>query len=377
MIKTALTSLLLFFATHSYSHDYPFVIEEMASLDQPWAMTFLPDGNFLVTEKPGKMLMMNQAGETLAEISGVPEVAYGGQGGLGDVVIHPDFNENKTVYISFAEEGENDTRGAAVVKATLNLSDEGGALTNVEYIWRQVPKVTGRGHYAHRMAFSEDGFLFISSGDRQKFDPAQDMTSNMGKIIRLNDDGSIPENNPFYGDGDVAAEVWSLGHRNPLGIDFDAEGKLWNIEMGPRGGDELNLVLKGKDYGYPTVSNGIHYNGSNIPNHDTRPEFEEPKEWWGDGNSIPVISPSSFVIYKGDLFNDWSGSGFVSGLSSQSLIRVEFDGNSAKEAERFDMGRRIRSVEEGPNGALWLLEDYPRRQDTSKGRLLKLTPHTH
>ena len=377
MIKTALTTLLLFFTTHSYSHDYPFVIEEMASLDQPWAMTFLPDGNFLVTEKPGKMLMMNQAGEALAEISGVPEVAYGGQGGLGDVVIHPDFNENKTVYISFAEEGENDTRGAAVVKATLNLSDEGGALANLEYIWRQVPKVTGRGHYAHRLAFSEDGYLFISSGDRQKFDPAQDMTSNMGKIIRLNDDGSIPMDNPFYDDGDVAAEVWSLGHRNPLGIDFDAEGKLWNIEMGPRGGDELNLVLKGQDYGYPTVSNGIHYNGSNIPNHDTRPEFEEPKEWWGDGYSIPVISPSSFVIYKGDLFNDWRGSGFVSGLSSQSIIRVEFDGNSAKEAERFDMGRRIRSVEEGPDGALWLLEDYPRRQDTSKGRLLKLTPHIH
>ena len=377
MIKTALTSLLLFFATHSYSHDYPFVIEEMASLDQPWAMTFLPDGNFLVTEKPGKMLMMNQAGETLAEISGVPEVAYGGQGGLGDVVIHPDFNENKTVYISFAEEGENDTRGAAVVKAKLDLSDEGVALTNLEYIWRQVPKVTGRGHYAHRMAFSEDGYLFISSGDRQKFDPAQDMTSNMGKIIRLNDDGSIPVDNPFYDDGGVAAEVWSLGHRNPLGIDFDAEGKLWNIEMGPRGGDELNLVIKGEDYGYPSVSNGIHYNGDNIPNHDTRPEFEEPKEWWGDGYSIPVISPSSFVIYKGDLFNDWTGSGFVSGLSSQSIIRVEFDGNSAKEAERFDMGRRIRSVEEGPDGALWLLEDYPRRQDTSKGRLLKLTPHIH
>ena len=155
-------------------------------------MTFLPEGKFLVTEKPGKMIMMNQAGETLAEISGVTEVAYGGQGGLGDVVIHPDFNEYKTVYISFAEEGENDTRCAAVVKAKLDLSDEGVALTNLEYIWRQVPKVTGRGHYAHRMAFSEDGYLFISSGDRQKFDPAQDMTSNMGKIIRLNDDGSIP-----------------------------------------------------------------------------------------------------------------------------------------------------------------------------------------
>ena len=377
MKKIALTFILLITMGQSYGHEDKFLVEEVASFDQPWSMAFLPDGNFLVTEKPGKMFLMNQAGETLSEISGVPEVAYGGQGGLGDVAIHPDFNENKTVYVSFAEEGENDTRGAVVIKATLDLTEEGGALTNLEYIWRQVPKVTGRGHYAHRMAFSEDGYLFISSGDRQKFDPAQDMTSNMGKIIRLNDDGSIPTDNPFYNDGGVAAEVWSLGHRNPLGIDFDADGKLWNIEMGPRGGDELNLVLKGKDYGYPTVSNGIHYNGSNIPNHDTRPEFEEPKEWWGDGYSIPVISPSSFVIYQGDLFYDWQGSGFISGLSSESLIRVQFDGDSAKEIERFDMGRRIRSVEEGPDGALWLLEDYPRRQDTSKGRLLRLKPHSH
>jgi len=377
MKKIALTFILLITMGQSYGHEDKFLVEEVASFDQPWSMAFLPDGNFLVTEKPGKMFLMNQAGETLSEISGVPEVAYGGQGGLGDVAIHPDFNENKTVYVSFAEEGENDTRGAVVIKATLDLTEEGGALTNLEYIWRQVPKVTGRGHYAHRMAFSEDGYLFISSGDRQKFDPAQDMTSNMGKIIRLNDDGSIPTDNPFYNDGGVAAEVWSLGHRNPLGIDFDADGKLWNIEMGPRGGDELNLVLKGEDYGYPTVSNGIHYNGSNIPNHDTRPEFEEPKEWWGDGYSIPVISPSSFVIYQGDLFDGWQGSGFISGLSSESLIRVQFDGDSAKEIERFDMGRRIRSVEEGPDGALWLLEDYPRRQDTSKGRLLRLTPHSH
>ena len=377
MKKIALTFILLITMGQSYGHEDKFLVEEVASFDQPWSMAFLPDGNFLVTEKPGKMFLMNQAGETLSEISGVPEVAYGGQGGLGDIAIHPDFNENKTVYVSFAEEGENDTRGAVVIKATLDLTEEGGALSNLEYIWRQVPKVTGRGHYAHRMAFSEDGYLFISSGDRQKFDPAQDMTSNMGKIIRLNDDGSIPTDNPFYNDGGVAAEVWSLGHRNPLGIDFDADGKLWNIEMGPRGGDELNLVLKGEDYGYPTVSNGIHYNGSNIPNHDTRPEFEEPKEWWGDGYSIPVISPSSFVIYQGDLFYDWQGSGFISGLSSESLIRVQFDGDSAKEIERFDMGRRIRSVEEGPDGALWLLEDYPRRQDTSKGRLLRLTPHSH
>ena len=197
MKKIALTFILLITMGQSYGHEDKFLIEEVASFDQPWSMAFLPDGNFLVTEKPGKMFLMNQAGETLSEISGVPEVAYGGQGGLGDVAIHPDFNENKTVYVSFAEEGENDTRGAVVIKATLDLTEEGGALNNLEYIWRQVPKVTGRGHYAHRMAFSEDGYLFISSGDRQKFDPAQDMTSNMGKIIRLNDDGSIPTDNPF------------------------------------------------------------------------------------------------------------------------------------------------------------------------------------
>ncbi len=359
---------------YSHGHEQPFNVEEITSLNEPWAMTFMPDGNLLVTEKSGRLLWMNQAGKVLADISGVPEVDYGGQGGLGDIALHPNFTENSIIYMSFAEAGESgsDTRGAAVIKATLTLDNESGSLSDIEYIWRQIPKVTGRGHYAHRLEFSSDGYLYISSGDRQKFDPAQDMEMNLGKIIRLYDDGKIPQDNPFYSAGGVAAEVWSLGHRNPLGIDFDADGQLWNIEMGPRGGDELNRVIKGENYGYPTVSNGIHYNGDDMPNHDTRPEFEEPKVWW-----TPVISPSSFVIYQGDLFADWKGDGFISGLNSESLVRIEFDGTSAKEAERFDMGKRIRSVEQGPNGALWLLEDYPRRQDKSRGRLLKLTPHAH
>ncbi len=374
MRKILLTYLLFFVMGSSHSHETPFNVEEITSLNEPWAMTFMPDGNLLVTEKSGRLLWMNQAGKVLADISGVPEVDYGGQGGLGDIALHPNFSENSIVYMSFAEAGESetDTRGAAVIKATLTLANESGSLSDIKYIWRQTPKVTGRGHYAHRLEFSSDGYLYISSGDRQKFDPAQDMEMNLGKIIRLYDDGKIPNDNPFYSAGGVAAEVWSLGHRNPLGIDFDADGQLWNIEMGPRGGDELNRVIKGENYGYPTVSNGIHYNGDDMPNHDTRPEFEEPKVWW-----TPVISPSSFVIYQGDLFSDWQGDGFISGLNSESLVRIEFDGTSAKEAERFDMGKRIRSVEQGPNGALWLLEDYPRRQDKSRGRLLKLTPHGH
>ena len=233
----------------------------------------------------------------------------------------------------------------------------------MQVIWRQVPKVTGRGHYGHRLLFSPDGSLFISSGDRQKFDPAQDLDGNLGKIIRLNDDGSVPEGNPFADRGGVAAQIWSLGHRNPLGLDFDAEGQLWNTEMGPEGGDELNRVLPGKNYGYPVVSIGDHYDGRDIPDHDTRPEFEAPQLWW-----TPVISPGDFMIYQGELFPDWRGDGFAAGLSSKALVRIRFEGDGALEAERYGMGRRIRAVSEGPDGAIWLLQDGP------GGKLLRLTP---
>jgi len=326
-------------------------------------MTFLPDGRLLVTEKEGRLLVVTQDGEKSAPIDGVPEVDYGGQGGFGDVILHPDYTQNSVVYLSYVEAGDDNTRGAAVVRAELRLTDSGGALSNVQVIWRQVPKVTGRGHFGHRMAFAADGHLFISSGERQKFNPAQNMDENLGKILRFNDDGSVPADNPFADKGGITAQIWSLGHRNPLGIAFDADGQLWNIEMGPKGGDELNRVIRGINYGYPIVSNGDHYDGKEIPDHDTRPEFEAPKAWW-----TPVISPSGFIIYSGQLFPEWQGNGFISGLSSQSLLRIEFDGENAREVERFDMGDRIRAVEQGPNGAIWLLEDE------KGGRLLKLTP---
>jgi glucose/arabinose dehydrogenase len=342
----------------------PFVVTEIASFDQPWAMSFLPDGRLLVTEKKGSLYIVNQDGTKSTPLPGVPDVEYGGQGGFGDVVLHPEYASNGLIYISYVEAGEGSVRGAAVARGKLNLNNDSGAsLENVDVVWRQVPKVSGSGHYGHRIAFSADGYLFISSGERQKFDPAQDMAQNLGKIVRLHDDGSVPADNPFYDQGGVTAQIWSLGHRNPLGIAFDEQSRLWNVEMGPRGGDELNLVMRGANYGYPIVSNGNHYNGKEIPDHQTRPEFEEPKVWWS-----PVISPGDLMFYSGDMFPSWKGNAFIAGLSSKALLRIRFDGESAAEAERFEMNERIRAVKQGPNGAIWLLEDGV------GGRLLKLTP---
>lgn len=355
--------ILMASACTSDASDNPFQIEALAEFDEPWAMAFLPDGRLLITEKKGQLLVVSAEDDRSAAVRGVPEVDYGGQGGFGDIALHPDFADNRLIYVSYVESGDDDSRGAVVVRAALDLTAGDESLSDIEMIWRQDPKVTGRGHYGHRLLFSDDGYLFVSSGDRQKFDPAQDMNGNLGKILRLNDDGSIPEDNPFADRGGVSAQIWSLGHRNPLGIAFDTRGKLWNVEMGPRGGDELNRVLRGANYGYPIVSNGRHYSGKDIPDHDTRPEFEAPQVWW-----TPVISPAGFMVYSGGLFPDWQSDGFIAGLSGQTLVRIEFDGENASEAERYPMGNRIRAVKQGPEGAIWLLEDG------GEGRLLKLTP---
>ncbi len=341
----------------------PFAVEDLGAFEEPWALAFLPDGRLLVTEKAGRLLLVSPDGARRTPVSGVPDVDYGGQGGLGDVALHPRFADNGMVYLSYAEAGSGDLRGAAVARGRLQADGDDPSLTDLEVIWRQSPKVTGRGHYGHRLLFAPDGRLFITSGERQKFDPAQDMDGNLGKIVRLNDDGSVPEDNPFADRGGVAAQVWSLGHRNPLGFDFDADGQLWNTEMGPKGGDELNRVIPGANYGYPIVSNGDHYDGRPIPDHDTRPEFEAPVVWW-----TPVISPGDFMIYQGALFPEWQGDGFAAGLSSKALVRIRFDGATAAEDGRWNMSRRIRAVREGPAGGIWLLEDGP------GGRLLRLNP---
>jgi glucose/arabinose dehydrogenase len=252
----------------------PFDVAEIARFDEPWAMAFLPDGRMLVAEKKGNLQIVGQDGRSFRSVRGVPNVDYLGHGGLGDVVLHPDFEENRFVYLSYVEGAAGRTRGAAVARGVLTLAERGGTLSDVEIVWRQYPKMVGYGHYGHRIAFDEDGYLWISSGDRQKFTPSQDMQSNVGKIVRLHDDGSIPADNPFVDylsvdalvdDEGVYPEIWSLGHRNPLGMTFDLEGRLWVIEMGPAGGDELNRIVRGANYGYPLVSNGQHYDGRDIP----------------------------------------------------------------------------------------------------------------
>lgn len=342
----------------------PFQVTEIATFNEPWAMTFLPEFNqALITEKSGK-LMLWEADGPVVEVKGLPTVAYGGQGGLGDVILHPDFANNRTIYLSYAEAGDGGF-GAAVASATLDSENGEPTLKNVNVIWRQYPKVDGRGHFGHRLAFSPDGkYLFIASGERQKFDPAQDMNSNLGKVVRLYPDGTIPTDNPFYDAANpVKSQIWSLGHRNPLGLSFDSNGQLWNQEMGPRHGDELNLVKRGANYGYPKVSNGNHYDGRDIPDHSAGDGFEAPKAYWD-----PAISPGGLAFYDGNLFPKWKGSFFIGGLGGKALVRVKVDGETATKADHWDMGARIREVEPAADGSLWLLEDGP------KGRMLKLTP---
>ena len=343
----------------------PFTTTVLGQFKEPWAMAFLPaSGGALITEKAGRLLLWKQGGAAVP-VAGVPKVDYGGQLGLGDVVLHPNFARNNIVYLSWSEPGRGDTRGAAVGRARLVTAGRAPRLEGMQVIWRQ-DKVDGRFHHAHRLAVSGDGHLFITSGDRMKFEVAQDLGNSMGKVIRLTDTGGVPRDNPFASRGGTAAQVWSLGHRNPLGIAFDSQGRLWTHEMGPRHGDEVNLIERGANYGWPTVSNGSHYDGRDIPDHSTTSRFNAPEVSWN-----PAISPAGLMIYSGATFPQWRGSAFIGGLSGQALVRVTMNGNSAREAERWDMGARIREVEQGPDGAIYVLEDERRG---SGGRLLRLTP---
>src|SRR6056297_200932 len=337
--------------------------KSFGTFNEPWAMTFLPDGSLLVTEKPGTLFLVHLDDRSKVPVEGVPKVAYGGQGGLGDVILHPQYKDNLWIYLSFAEQDASGKRGAAVARAQFRPSSAEPKLENLEVIWRQEPKVSGNGHYSHRLAFSPGGHLFITSGDRQKQTPAQDWKQNLGKVIRLNADGSVPPDNPFQDKGDLAKTFWSLGHRNLLGIAFDRQGQLWTHEMGPRHGDEFNLTTGGDNYGWPIVSWGDHYSGIPIPDHDTRPEFNAPELYW-----VPTVAPSGLIIYDGALFPEWQDNALIGGLRSESLIRVRIEGDKAEEVERFTMGNRIREVEQGPKGAIWVLED---RKDA---RLLRLAP---
>ena len=337
-------------------------VNNIAEFNEPWAIAPLKDGRLLVTERKGRLYLFDPETKKKTEIKGTPEVAYGGQGGLGDVALHPDFANTPWIYLSYAEQGQGGY-GAVVIRGKLDLKRSTPQLTQIEKIWTQVPKFSsGQGHYGHRIVFGPDGKLWISSGERQQFDPAQDMKSNAGKIIRLNDDGSIPADNPFMNQGEIAQQVWSLGHRNPLGMAFDPKGQLWVIEMGPKGGDELNKIIKAKNYGYPLVSNGDHYDGKPIPDHSTRPEFEAPVLDW-----TPVISPSDLNFYTGKMFPQWQNKAIATGLSSKAIIIIDTMQQPAKEVQRLDMKARIRGAVQAQDGGIWVIEDGP------QARLLKLT----
>ena len=348
----------------------PFSVHEIAKFSTPWAMAFLTGSGrpmldaALLTEKEGNLWLVDTRSGTKTAVSGVPKVRAAGQGGLGDVAVHPDFAANRLVYLSFVEAGPDGTSGAAVGYGTLDMADAARpALTGFKVIWRQSPKVDGNGHFSHRIAFGPDGLLYLTSGDRQKFTPAQDMGGDLGKVLRLTDQGLSAPGNPWAAQGGVAATFWSIGHRNLLGLAFAPDGRLWESEMGPQGGDEINLIVAGKNYGWPKASNGSNYGGGDIPDHRAGDGYEPPKVWWN-----PSISPGGLMIYSGDKFPAWKGDALVPALSGEALIRIDIDGDKATKAEQWGMGERIRAVDQGPDGTVFVIEDGERlvRLDPAK-----------
>jgi glucose/arabinose dehydrogenase len=328
-------------------------------LEYPWGLAFLPDGRMLVTERPGRLRIVTTDGKISEPLTGVPEVVAEGQGGLLDVALDPNFASNGLVYLSYSEPGDGKA-GTAVARGKLG---EAG-LDDVQVIFRQYPKVDGGNHFGSRLAFAPDGRLFVTLGERFKFEPAQDLATHLGKIVRINPDGSVPDDNPFVGQEGRLPEIWSYGHRNPQGAAIHPEtGKLWETEFGPRGGDELNIPEAGKNYGWPVVSWGEHYDGREIPEPPTHPEFADAIDHWN-----PVISPSGIAFYTADAIPGWKGNLLIAGLSSKAIIRLTLDGEKVIGEERIPMGTRIRDLAQGPDGAVYALTDA--------GKILRLTLET-
>lgn len=340
----------------------PFDTKTIATFDNPWAVAFLADGRMLITEKPGRLYLVTQQGAK-QEVKGVPRVSYSGQNGLLYVALAPSYAQDQAIYLTYSEPGQGGS-SVALARARLAQGASGPVLENLKVIWRQNHFGLG-GQPGGIVAFSPDGkYLFLTSGDRMEPETAQNPDVAPGKVLRLNLDGSTPPDNPWAAQGGVRAQTWTLGHRNPYGLAFAPDGKLWLHEMGPKGGDELNLIQRGRNYGWALVSNGDNYNGTPIPRHSTRPDFEAPVLYWN-----PVIAPAGLVFYTGSMFPEWKGSALIGGLLVQSLVRVTFDGKGgAHEADRWNMGARIRDVAMSPDGALWLIEDG------DDGKLLRLTP---
>jgi aldose sugar dehydrogenase len=334
-------------------------------LTSPWGLEFLPDGRMIVTERPGRLRLVDSEGHVSAPLAGVPTVYAQGQGGLLDVALDPAFETNHIIYLSFAEPGPDGTAGTAVARA--HLSDS--ALDEVRVIYRQQPKVKSDNHFGSRIAFGRDSTMWITQGERFAFrEQAQDLSSDLGKIVRINRDGSIPRDNPFVSRTDARPEIWSYGHRNVEAAAVDpATGQLWTVEHGARGGDELNHPEAGKNYGWPVISYGRNYDLTPIGEGAVKQGMEQPVYYWD-----PVIAPSGMLFYTGDKFPEWRGSIFVGGLASQALVRLTLRNGVVATEERYlhELHERIRDVRQGPDGDIYLITDNP------KGLLLRVKPLT-
>lgn len=340
----------------------PMSIEVVArGLESPWGLAFLPDGRMLVTEKAGRLRIVTRAGEISKPLANVPRVAARGQGGLLDVALSPGFQRDRTIFFSYSEGGQGGEAGTALARARLE-SDSG--LSDVRVIFRQTPKVSGGQHFGSRIAFARDGAIFLTLGDRGKFDPSQDLSNTIGVIVRLNGDGSPIKDNPFVGREGARPEIYSYGHRNIQGAAIHPRtGALWVNEMGPRGGDEINVAVAGRNYGWPLVSWGRHYSGLPIPDPSTRPDLAGSIHHW-----TPSIAPSGMAFYEAELIPKWRGSLLTGALAAQMLVRITLDGEKITGEERIPLGARIRDVRVGPDGAVYLVTD------ASNGRLLRLAP---
>jgi glucose/arabinose dehydrogenase len=353
----------------------PFKIAQVGTetFNEGWAISLEPGtGRIFLTEKGGTMKVVDPASGKVGNVTGMPQVAYGGQGGLADFIFAPDYTRTHTVYLSWAEAGDpgsgsgagGGNKGGAVGKGELYCpSLDKCSVDNLKVIWRQQPKVPGVLQYALRMTFSPDGkHLFVSSGDRVAIDYVQKTDNNLGKIVRLTPDGKPAPGNPMASKGSPANEIWTIGHRNPLGLKFDLNGQLWDLEHGPMGGDEINKLVPGDNYGWPVVSNGDNYNGTPIPRHSTHPDFHAPAISWN-----PVIAPGGMIFYSGKLWPEWKNQALIAGMKVQALVRVSLSGDKGTEEARYDMGHRIRGLAEAADGSIYVIED------AKGGRLLHLT----
>lgn len=336
------------------------VTEVAKGLEHPWGLAFLPDGRIVVTERPGRLRIVARDGKLSAPLTGVPRVMAQGQGGLLDVTLDPAFAKNQILYLSYAEPGEGGAAGTAVARA--RLGDRG--LTEFQVIYRQQPKVRSGGHYGSRIVFRRDGTLFVTQGERMNYrEQAQDLTSDLGKIVRINTDGSIPRDNPFVGRRNARPEIWSYGHRNVQSAALHPDsGELWTVEHGARGGDELNHPQAGKNYGWPVITYGVDYSGAKIGEGTAKQGMEQPVYYWD-----PVIAPSGMIFYTGDAYPGWKGGIFVGSLQPGCLVRLQMqNGRVTREDRYLDNGDRIRDIAQGPDGLIYLITDSP------QGKVLRI-----